>query len=69
VRDCIAAADVVLAIGTEFGETDYDMLFLGELPTPQWLARIDIDPAQLCRNQRADLPLCGDARQSLQSAA
>jgi acetolactate synthase-1/2/3 large subunit len=67
VRDCIAAADVVLAIGTEFGETDYDMLFLGELPTPQWLARIDIDPAQLCRNQRAHLPLCGDARQSLQS--
>ncbi len=67
VRDCIAGADVVLAIGTEFGETDYDMLFLGELPTPAWLARLDIDPAQLCRNQRADLPLCGDARQSLQS--
>ena len=65
VRDCIADADVVLAIGTEFGETDYDMLFLGELPAPRWLARIDIDPAQLCRNQRADLPLCGDSRGSL----
>ncbi|WP_439102673.1 5-guanidino-2-oxopentanoate decarboxylase [Congregibacter sp.] len=67
VREMIAAADVVLAVGTEFGETDYDMLFLGELENPAWLARIDIDPAQLCRNQRPHLALCGDARQSLAS--
>ena len=65
VRDFLADADVVLAIGTEFGETDYNMLFIGDMPGLQWLARIDIDPAQLCRNQRADLPLCGDARESL----
>ncbi|MFK7828406.1 MAG: 5-guanidino-2-oxopentanoate decarboxylase [Congregibacter sp.] len=65
VRDFLADSDVVLAIGTEFGETDFDMLFLGELERLPWLARIDIDPAQLCRNQRADLPLCGDAGESL----
>ncbi|WP_040362261.1 5-guanidino-2-oxopentanoate decarboxylase [Congregibacter litoralis] len=67
VRQMIAASDVVLAVGTEFGETDYDMLFLGELANPTWLARIDIDPAQMCRNQRPHLALCGDARQSLAS--
>lgn len=67
VRELLADSDVVLAIGTEFGETDYDMLFLGELPTLPWLARIDIDPAQLCRNQRPDLALCGDAKESLRS--
>jgi len=42
------------------------MLFHGDLPPLQWLARIDIDAAQLCRNVRADLPLCGDATASLQ---
>lgn len=67
VRQLIAEADVVLAVGTEFGETDYDMLFLGDLPDFQWLCRIDIDPAQLCRNQRPDLALCGDAKESLAS--
>ena len=68
-REAMGDADVVLAIGTEFGETDYDMLFLGELPALSWLARIDIDSAQLCRNQRADLALCGDARETLRELA
>ncbi|WOJ93889.1 5-guanidino-2-oxopentanoate decarboxylase [Congregibacter variabilis] len=67
VRALVAESDLVLAIGTEFGETDYDMLFLGDMPEPAWLARIDIDPAQLCRNQRSDLALCGDARESVAS--
>ncbi|MDP5052842.1 MAG: 5-guanidino-2-oxopentanoate decarboxylase [Congregibacter sp.] len=67
VRELMASSDVVLAVGTEFGETDYNMLFLGDLPTLPWLARIDIDAAQLCRNQRPDLALCGDARESLRS--
>lgn len=68
-REAMADADVVVAIGTEFGETDYDMLFLGELPPLGWLARIDIDSAQLCRNQRADLALCGDAGETLRALA
>lgn len=65
VREFLLSSDVVLAIGTEFGETDYDMLFEGEFPKLPWLARIDIDAAQLCRNQPADLLLCGDAKESL----
>ncbi|MFT7288224.1 MAG: acetolactate synthase-1/2/3 large subunit [Halieaceae bacterium] len=65
VRELLVNSDAVLAVGTEFGETDYDMLFQGELPTLNWLARIDIDAAQLCRNIRPDLALCGDARHSL----
>lgn len=67
VRDFLGQSDAVLAVGTEFGETDYDMLFLGELPNIPWLSRIDIDPSQLCRNQRSDLPICGDAKESLQA--
>lgn len=65
IRQFLADSDVVLAVGTEFGETDFDMLFLGDLPPLQWLARVDIDPAQLCRNQRCDLALCGDAKETL----
>jgi acetolactate synthase-1/2/3 large subunit len=61
VRDLLCDSDCVLAVGTEFGETDYDMLFMGELPQLPWLARVDIDPAQLCRNVRADLAICADA--------
>lgn len=61
VREALASSDCVLAIGTEFGETDYDMLFLGPLPSLKWLARVDIDAHQLSRNQRADLPICGDS--------
>lgn len=67
VRGFLAQADVVLAVGTEFAETDYDMLFLGDVARFSWLARIDIDAAQLCRNMPADLALCGDARSSLEA--
>ena len=65
VRALLAESDVVFAVGTEFGETDYDMLFLGELEAPAWLARLDIDPQQLSRGVPADLPICGDASSSL----
>jgi len=65
VRQLLGQADVVLAVGTEFGETDYDMLFLGELHLTGKLIRIDIDAQQLCRNLRPDLAICGDASASL----
>lgn len=65
VRGLLADSDVILAIGTEFGETDYDMLFLGELALSAQLVRVDIDAAQLARNQRPALALCGDARLAL----
>ena len=65
VREFLRGSDAVLAVGTEFGETDYDMLFLGPLGDFPWMARLDIDAAQLARNQRADEVVVGDAEQSL----
>ncbi len=65
VRDEIEReADVVLAVGTEFAETDYDFFFLGDLNIQGQVIRIDIDAGQLCRNVRADVPLLGDAQQT-----
>lgn len=50
VRDLMAQADAVLAVGTEFGPTDYDMYGDGGFKVPENLVRIDIDRAQLRRN-------------------
>lgn len=60
VRDLIRDADTVLAIGTEFGPTDYDMYGRGGLPWPGQLIRVDIDAAQLARHP-VDLALRGHA--------
>ncbi len=67
VRDEIKAADLVLAIGTEVGETDYDFFFEGQLQINGKLIRIDIDVAQLTRNVRADVAICSDAQYALQA--
>ena len=67
IRAALKNADLVLAVGTEFGETDYDMLFLGDTELPGKLIRIDIDSAQLARNQRSDIAIVGDASLSLQA--
>ncbi|RFB79983.1 5-guanidino-2-oxopentanoate decarboxylase [Methylovirgula sp. 4M-Z18] len=58
--DALKASDAVLAIGTEFGETEM-------YPAPQPLSfggalvRIDIDPQQLCTGFAASLPITADA--------
>ena len=49
VRRLMAEADFVIAAGTEFGPTDYDMYGDGGLVVPANLVRIDIDAAQLAR--------------------
>jgi acetolactate synthase-1/2/3 large subunit len=61
VRALVASADLVLAIGTEFGQTDYDMYVVADFPKPRQLIRIDIDAPQLTRSVQADLALLGDA--------
>jgi acetolactate synthase-1/2/3 large subunit len=58
-------ADLVLAVGTELAETDYDFFFLGDLRIQGTLIRIDIDSAQLMRNHKPDLPILSDAQQAL----
>ena len=46
-RELFAEADVVLAVGTELGETDYDFFGLGPLAFKAPLIRLDIDPLQM----------------------
>lgn len=53
VRDLIAAADQVLAVGTELGPTDYDMYATGGFPDVSGMIRIDICAAQLARHLAA----------------
>lgn len=60
VRALIADADQLLAIGTEFGPTDYDMYVRGNFPDTSKMIRIDISQDQLDRHPLA-LPLRGRA--------
>jgi acetolactate synthase-1/2/3 large subunit len=61
VRRLVEAADVVLAVGTEIGPTDYDIYVTGGFAIPGKLVRIDIDPVQIMRNRAPDLALLDDA--------
>ncbi|GAC1031569.1 5-guanidino-2-oxopentanoate decarboxylase [Pseudomonas sp. No.21] len=60
-RALFAEADVVLAVGTELGETDYDFFGLGPLSLEVPVIRLDIDPLQILGVQRAEVGLLGDA--------
>lgn len=66
VRQLVREADVVLAIGTELGETDYDVVFDGGFVIKGELIRIDIDAEQLSRNAAATLAIQADARLAMQ---
>ncbi|WP_084225318.1 5-guanidino-2-oxopentanoate decarboxylase [Paraburkholderia sacchari] len=66
-RAMVREADVVLAVGTELGETDYDVVFDRGFGIEGQLIRIDIDAQQLMRNFRADVAIAGDAQQALGS--
>ncbi|SFH10285.1 5-guanidino-2-oxopentanoate decarboxylase [Pseudomonas sp. NFACC45] len=66
-RALVAEADVVLAIGTELAETDYDITFAGGFEIPGALLRIDIDPDQTVRNYPPHLALVADARSASQA--
>lgn len=61
VRRLAAAADAVLVVGSECGQTDYDMYDVATFPQPRGLIRIDIDRDQLQRTWRPEVPLLGDA--------
>ena len=59
IRQMIRDADVVLAVGTEFGPTDYEA-YGGKMPRPACLIRIDISDEQLSRRP-SDVALQGHA--------
>jgi acetolactate synthase-1/2/3 large subunit len=67
VRELVLRSDVVLAIGTELGETDYDVVFDGNFRIDSTLIRIDIDPMQLNGNFPADLAILSDARKAMRA--
>ncbi|MCU7650575.1 5-guanidino-2-oxopentanoate decarboxylase [Pseudomonas piscis] len=60
-RALVAQADVVLAIGTELAETDYDVTFAGGFEIPGTLLRVDIDADQTVRNYPPKVALVADA--------
>jgi acetolactate synthase I/II/III large subunit len=64
VRGAIRQADAVLAVGTEFGETE---MYTDPKPLvfPEKFIRIDIDPEQLMRGFPAGLPIMANARLAL----
>jgi acetolactate synthase I/II/III large subunit len=61
IRALYNEADVVLGVGTEFSETDYDFFFDGGFRLGGSLIRIDIDTAQLSRNVRPAVAIQADA--------
>lgn len=61
VREAIAAADLVLAIGTELGPTDYDMYDRSPLPPLANVIRADIDAAQFAKRADRGLMIRADA--------
>jgi len=58
----LAGRDVVLAVGTELGESD---LWGPPLRLGGRLIRVDVDPGQLHKNAAADVPVAGAARAAL----
>ncbi len=66
-RELIDEADVVLAIGTELAETDYDITFKGAFRIPGTLLRVDIDPDQTVRNFLPKVALVADADSAAQA--
>lgn len=61
VRGLLADADVVLALGTEIGPTDFDWDEDGGMRINGRLIRIDIDPQAIRRGAVAALGIVGDA--------
>ncbi len=66
-RALVAEADVVLAIGTELAETDYDVTFAGGFEIPGKLLRVDIDSDQTVRNYPPHVALVADSRNAAQA--
>jgi acetolactate synthase I/II/III large subunit len=62
----LATADVVLAVGTELGETD-TLLFEGRPTLGGRLIRIDIDPGQLTSNAPPEISILSDAGLALEA--
>jgi 5-guanidino-2-oxopentanoate decarboxylase len=65
-RELLAAADVVLAVGTELAETDH---WTERLPIAGKLIRIDLDARTLVRDYPPDVAILADAGEALAAVA
>lgn len=68
VRKLLADADLIVAIGTEWGPTDYDMYERGPATLPTRLVRVDSDPDMLDAAPPATSSICSEAGDFLDSA-
>lgn len=57
----IRDADLIVAIGTELGPTDFEDMFAPGQAIEALMVRCDIDPQQLMRARLADIPVVSDA--------
>lgn len=57
VRAAIVQSDLVIALGTQFGTTDYDVYVDGKFPALENVIHVDVDAAQLGRQPRTRLPV------------
>ena len=64
VRDVLNEADVVIALGTELAQTDYDQFKDDAFEIKGRLIRCDIDPQQVNNNFVSDVALVGDVAQT-----
>ena len=64
-RTLVAQSDVVLAIGTELGPTDYDSYERASFEIHSTLLRMEIDAQHMFRNGQPDIALLGDAKASV----
>ena len=65
VAALVEGADLVLAVGTEFGPTEYDLAGTGLPKFNGRSIRIDIDPQQMMRTRFVDLPIVADTELAL----
>ena len=65
IRQLVASADAVVAVGTELGPTDYDMYAQSDFPQPPGLIRLEVDAEQMRRSATPEVALLGDARATL----
>lgn len=66
VMQAFKSADLVLAIGTELGETD-TLLFDERLVLAGRVIRVDIEAEQLTRNALPEIGICSDARLAMRA--
>ncbi len=67
VLDLMEEADLLLAIGTELGPTDFDDSLKTRRHLGRKLVRIDIDPEQVMRSLRPVVGLAGDSRATVEA--